>query len=204
MFIDKNLDKLDWKKVNNIIPVIAQHYLSGEILMHGYMNQEALSWTIKKKMLTFFSRSKNRLWIKGETSKNYLYVTSIVTDCDYDTILVHVKPVGKTCHLDQISCFKYSNFIYLFLYQLEQVIKSKKNYLLDDSYTKKLFTQGINRIVQKVGEEAIETIIAALEKNSVNLINETSDLIFHILVLLQNRNLCFNDIIINLKNRVKT
>ncbi|WP_075431719.1 bifunctional phosphoribosyl-AMP cyclohydrolase/phosphoribosyl-ATP diphosphatase HisIE [Buchnera aphidicola] len=203
MFVDKNIDKLNWKKINNMVPVIVQHYLSGEILMHGYMNQIALSNTIEKKLLTFFSRTKKRLWTKGELSKNFLHVISIILDCDEDALLVQVKPVGNTCHLDRGSCFKNHSFSYLFLYQLDNLIESRKNDSLGFSYTKKLYSSGIARIAQKVGEEAIETVIAALENNSINLINEISDLIFHILVLLRERNLSFNNIIKNLKNRMK-
>lgn len=203
MFVDKNIDKLNWHKINNMAPVIVQHYLSGEILMHGYMNQKALSNTIQKKLLTFFSRTKKRLWTKGEQSKNFLHVISIILDCDEDALLVQVKPVGNTCHLNRWSCFKNHSFSYLFLYQLDSLIESRKNDISGLSYTKKLYSSGISRIAQKVGEEAIETVLAALEKNSTNLINEVSDLIFHILVLLRERNLSFNDIIINLKNRMK-
>ncbi|AEH39663.1 phosphoribosyl-AMP cyclohydrolase / phosphoribosyl-ATP pyrophosphohydrolase [Buchnera aphidicola (Cinara tujafilina)] len=203
MFVDKNIDKLDWKKTDYMMPVIAQNYLSGEILMHGYMNKKALLYTIKKKLLTFFSRTKKRLWTKGELSKNFLHVISISLDCDHDTILVLVKSIGNTCHLNRISCFNYSFFSYLFLYKLDNIIEYKKHDTLENSYTKKLYSSGTARIAQKVGEEAIETVLAALEKDSINLINEASDLIFHLLVLLHNRNLCFNDIIKNLKNRMK-
>lgn len=203
MFVDKNIEQINWNKIDNMIPVIAQHYLSGEILMHGYMNKKALLFTIQKKLLTFFSRTKKRLWTKGETSKNFLHVISITLDCDYDTILVQVEPKGKTCHLNRVSCFKNTTFRYLFFYQLDNIIENKKSDFLKNSYTKKLYDSGTMRIAQKVGEEAIETVLAAVEKNPINIINEVSDLIFHVLVLLHDCNLSFNDIVLNLKNRMK-
>ncbi|VFP81372.1 bifunctional phosphoribosyl-AMP cyclohydrolase/phosphoribosyl-ATP diphosphatase HisIE [Buchnera aphidicola] len=201
MLTCKNIKYLNWKKLNNMIPAIAQHYVSGEILMFGYMNQEALNNTIKKRLFTLFSRKKNRLWVKGEFSKNFLYVKKITTDCDYDVILVKVKPSGNTCHLNRFSCFKSSKPIYSFLVKLQSVIKSRKKEYSKKSYISNLFSLGRNRIAQKVGEESIEVIIAFLEKNSTNIINESSDLLFHLLILLQSVNVDFKSIILNLKDR---
>ncbi|VFP80995.1 Histidine biosynthesis bifunctional protein HisIE [Buchnera aphidicola (Cinara kochiana kochiana)] len=202
MLTDKNISNLNWNKLKNMVPAIAQHYVSGEILMFGYMTQEAFNSTIEKKLFTLYSRQKNRLWIKGETSKNFLYVKKVVTDCDCDVILVQVQPTGNTCHLNRFSCFENSQPIYSFLLHLESIIKSRKKEKLNKSYISNLFYQGSSRIAQKVGEEAVETVIAFLEKNPVNIINESSDLLFHLLVLLQSINISFESIINNLKNRM--
>ncbi|VFP78056.1 Histidine biosynthesis bifunctional protein HisIE [Buchnera aphidicola (Cinara cuneomaculata)] len=197
-----NIANLNWDKLKNMIPAIAQHYVSGEILMCGYMNQEAYHHTLEKKLFTLYSRQKKRLWIKGETSKNFLYVKNITTDCDGDVILVQVQPAGNTCHLNRFSCFEHSQPIYSFLLQLENIIKLRKKKKLEKSYISNLFTQNRHRIAQKVGEESVEVIIAFLEKNSVNLINESSDLLFHLLILLQSMSIDLELIINNLKDRM--
>ncbi|VFP83548.1 bifunctional phosphoribosyl-AMP cyclohydrolase/phosphoribosyl-ATP diphosphatase HisIE [Buchnera aphidicola] len=202
MLTYKNIKNLNWNKLKNMIPAIAQHYISGEILMFGYMNPEAYISTIEKKLFTLYSRQKKKLWVKGETSKNFLYVKKITTDCDCDVILVHVRPAGNTCHLNRFSCFESSQPVYSFLLQLENIIKLRKKEKLNKSYISNLFAQGSSRIAQKVGEEAVETVIAFLEKNSINIINESSDLLFHLLILLQSTNINFELIINNLKNRM--
>ncbi|WP_075433693.1 bifunctional phosphoribosyl-AMP cyclohydrolase/phosphoribosyl-ATP diphosphatase HisIE [Buchnera aphidicola] len=201
MLIAKDIKNLNWIKMNNMIPAIAQHYVSGEILMFGYMNPDAYRSTIEKKLFTLFSRKKNRLWIKGEYSKNFLHVKQISTDCDYDVILAQVKPDGNTCHLNKFSCFTSFKLLHSFLYKLENVIKLRKKNPSRDSYISMLFSVGRNRIAQKVGEEAVETIIAFLENNSINLINEASDLLFHFLILLQCSDIDLKSIIKNLKQR---
>lgn len=201
MFIHENIKKLNWKKMNNMIPVIVQNYLSGCILMHGYMNQEALEYTKKTELLTFFSRKKKRLWVKGEKSKNFLYVKKIYTDCDFDVILVFVKTNTNTCHLDQFSCFSEKKFNFTPFFDLEIILENRKFYT-KKSYVKNLYDKGLNKISQKIGEESIETIIASLNSNNNDLINESSDLIFHLLVLLHYKNLNFKNIIDNLKNRM--
>lgn len=198
-----DLMDVDWKKVNNIVPVIIQHNLSGKVLMHGYMNQEALEKTQCEKLVTFYSRSKRRLWTKGEVSKNYLYVMGVTLDCDQDVLLILVNPVGNTCHLNRVSCFGMLSTNLSFFYDLENSLKFKKNSFSSNSYTSSLHSSGINRIAQKVAEEAIETAISAVSKNKIDLINEVSDLIYHLLVLLHSYNLNFNDIINNLKKRNK-
>lgn len=203
MLTYKDINKLNWKKMKNMIPAIAQHYISGEILMLGYMNQEACLSTIQKKLFTLYSRKKKKLWVKGETSKNFLTVKKVFTDCDKDVILVQVKPHGNTCHLDKFSCFDSSGLVHSFLYKLENIIKSRKKECSRASYVSNLFSLGRNRIAQKIGEESVETIIAFLEKNSVDIINEASDLLFHLLILLRHSNIDFKSIILNLKNRVR-
>lgn len=204
MLIDKNIKNLNWEKTNNIIPMIAQHYISGVVLMHGYMTKEALYVSQKKKMLTLYSREKKRLWTKGEQSNNFLYIVSMYTDCDQDTLLVLVKPVGYACHLNKTSCFNTTIIQnYSFLFELEKIIDSRRMISSKNSYISQLLKQGVSRITQKVGEESVEIIIAALEKNTINIIAEASDLIFHLLILLRTFNLSFNDIILHLIKRHK-
>ncbi|QCI25882.1 bifunctional phosphoribosyl-AMP cyclohydrolase/phosphoribosyl-ATP diphosphatase HisIE [Buchnera aphidicola] len=203
MLNDKQLLNINWKKVHGLIPCIIQNFLSSEILMHGYMNQNALHLTLKNKLVTFYSRTKKKLWTKGETSGNFLKVIDMILDCDQDSILILVDAVGPTCHLKNISCFHgiktdYTNFFYL-----EKIIQSRINTSIQTSYTAKLHNEGINRIAQKVGEEAIEIVIAAINNNELDIINEASDLIYHLLVLLHQRNLNFKNIINNLKVRNK-
>ncbi|CAL4042342.1 bifunctional phosphoribosyl-AMP cyclohydrolase/phosphoribosyl-ATP diphosphatase HisIE [Buchnera aphidicola] len=204
MLNKKEYLKLNWDKVQGMLPVIIQHNISGEVLMHGYMNKEALEKTEKEEIVTLYSRTKKRLWTKGETSGNYLKVVNISIDCDYDSILMLVLPKGKTCHLNRISCFE-SNSIsdYSFLYYLENLLKGKKISNSGSSYTTDLYLSGTKRIAQKVAEEGIETAIAAVTKNKKELIDEASDLIFHLLVLLQNQSLDFNLVLSNLRKRNK-
>lgn len=200
----ENLLKLNWNKTNGMIPVIIQDFLSNIVLMHGYMNREALLKTQKEGFVTFYSRTKKRLWTKGEKSGNFLKVVDVNIDCDYDTLLILVEPLGKTCHLEKKSCFssqKKNNLS--FLYELEEIIEEKKksNSIENHSYTYSLYKSGRKRIAQKVGEEAVETILAAMQNNADEFINESSDLIYHLIVLLHDQNLNFNLIIENLKKR---
>ncbi|QFQ31955.1 bifunctional phosphoribosyl-AMP cyclohydrolase/phosphoribosyl-ATP diphosphatase HisIE [Buchnera aphidicola] len=197
----KKIFKLDWNKTNGMIPTIIQDFLSNEVLMHGYMNQEAFLKTQEERFVTFYSRSKKRLWTKGETSGNFLRVIKIIPDCDNDSLLVLVEPIGNTCHLNQKSCFVLKNNYLYFLFELERIIEDRKNNNLKNSYTSSLYKSGTQRIAQKVGEEAVETILAAMKKNTKELINEASDLIYHLLVLLHDQNLNFNLIVENLKKR---
>ncbi|CAL4042174.1 Histidine biosynthesis bifunctional protein HisIE [Buchnera aphidicola (Takecallis arundicolens)] len=203
MLNHKQLFSINWKKVNGLIPCIIQNIFSSEILMHGYMNQDALNITQRNKIVTFYSRTKKRLWTKGEISGNFLKVIDITLDCDQDSILILVNPIGKTCHLKNSSCFNGKNTSYTDFFYLEKIIKKKKFFNISESYTTQLHHQGINRIAQKVGEEAVETVIAAINNNREDLINESSDLIYHLLVLLHNRNLHFINIIHNLNLRKK-
>jgi phosphoribosyl-ATP pyrophosphohydrolase len=195
--------QLDWQKVDNLMPVIIQHYVSGEVLMLGYMNQEALAQTQSSGKVTFYSRTKQRLWTKGETSGNFLNVVSISSDCDNDTLLILVNPIGPTCHTGANSCFTNSKTEWSFLYDLEQLLASRKQADPQSSYTAKLYHDGTKRIAQKVGEEGVETALAATVHDKEELKNESADLIYHLLVLLQDQNLALQDVIGILKARHK-
>ncbi|QIQ21952.1 bifunctional phosphoribosyl-AMP cyclohydrolase/phosphoribosyl-ATP diphosphatase HisIE [Zophobihabitans entericus] len=195
--------QIDWQKVDNLIPAIIQHAISGEVLMLGYMNQEALAETERLGRVTFYSRTKQRLWTKGESSGNYLNITDISLDCDKDTLLILAEPVGPTCHLGTSSCFGNTQSEWGFLYQLEQLLASRKAASPESSYTAKLYASGTKRIAQKVGEEGVETALAATVHDKNELVNESADLIYHLLVLLQDQELCLKDVIAILKNRHK-
>jgi phosphoribosyl-ATP pyrophosphohydrolase/phosphoribosyl-AMP cyclohydrolase len=193
---------IDFNKSDGLVPVIIQDDYTLEVLMLGYMNQEAYDKTVQENIVTFFSRSKNRLWTKGETSSNYLYVKSINLDCDNDTLLIKVKADGPTCHTGSRSCFK-TEYNQNFILQLEQIINERYEYPLESSYVNKLRNKGLNKIAQKVGEEAVETVIAALNQTETEMIDETSDLVFHLLVLLREKGLNLETIAKNLENRHK-
>lgn len=153
MLTEQQRHELDWEKTDGLMPVIVQHAVSGEVLMLGYMNPEALDKTIESGKVTFFSRTKQRLWTKGETSGNFLNVVSIASDCDNDTLLVLANPIGPTCHKGTSSCFGNTAHQWLFLYQLEQLLAERKSADPETSYTAKLYASGTKRIAQKVGEE---------------------------------------------------
>jgi len=193
---------IDFSKSGGLVPVIIQDDQTLEVLMLGYMNQEAYDKTVKENIVTFFSRSKNRLWTKGETSNNYLHVKAIDIDCDNDTLLIKVKPDGPACHTGERSCFK-TGYNQNFILQLEQIIASRYEYAVEGSYVNKLHGKGLNKIAQKVGEEAVETVIAALNETEADLINESSDLIFHLLVLLREKGLTLERVARNLEERHK-
>ncbi|WP_158150630.1 bifunctional phosphoribosyl-AMP cyclohydrolase/phosphoribosyl-ATP diphosphatase HisIE [Pantoea ananatis] len=203
MLTEQQLSRLDWEKTQGMMPVIVQHNVSGEVLMHGYMNQDALNKTLQHGNVTFFSRTKKRLWTKGETSGHFLQVVSITPDCDNDTLLVLANPIGPTCHLGTSSCFSPAAPDWTFLYQLEQLLASRKSADPDSSYTAKLYASGTKRIAQKVGEEGVETALAATVNDREELTNEASDLIYHLLVLLQDQDLDLSTIISNLRARHK-
>ncbi|WIL43328.1 bifunctional phosphoribosyl-AMP cyclohydrolase/phosphoribosyl-ATP diphosphatase HisIE [Pantoea agglomerans] len=194
---------LDWDKTQGMMPVIVQHNVSGEVLMHGYMNPAALEKTLAEGNVTFFSRTKNRLWTKGETSGNFLQVVSITPDCDNDTLLVLANPIGPTCHLGTTSCFSPAVPEWTFLYQLEELLASRKTADPESSYTARLYASGTKRMAQKVGEEGVETALAATVNDRDELTNEASDLVYHLMVLLQDQNLDFSAVINNLRNRHK-
>jgi phosphoribosyl-ATP pyrophosphohydrolase/phosphoribosyl-AMP cyclohydrolase len=187
--------KIDFEKGNGLVPVIIQHYKTNTVLMLGYMNETAYLKTKEIGKATFYSRSKERLWTKGETSGNYLIVKDILIDCDQDTILIKADPIGPTCHTGSDTCF---NEVVEdkddFLYELEKIILDRKNNPTDESYTASLFKKGINKIAQKVGEEATEVVIEAMDNNVELLKEETSDLIYHLLVLLAEKNISLNEI----------
>ncbi len=191
---------IDFSKGQGLVPVIIQHYKTLEVLMLGYMNQEAWIKTQEEKRVTFFSRSKNRLWTKGEESGNFLEMKDFHIDCDQDTLLVKVKPQGPTCHTGSRSCFN-TSFNQNFIFELEAIIKDRYDNPTEESYVNKLRKKGINKIAQKVGEEGVETVIAALAESKSDLINESSDLIFHLMVLLREKNISLEKIARNLEKR---
>jgi phosphoribosyl-ATP pyrophosphohydrolase/phosphoribosyl-AMP cyclohydrolase len=193
---------IDFSKSNGLVPAIIQHTLTGQVLMLGYMNKEALEKTQAEGKVTFFSRSKNRLWTKGEISGNYLIVDEILTDCDGDTLLIKVYPQGPTCHTGSTSCFKEES-AKGFLYKLEQTIEQRIASDAENSYTNSLFKKGVNKVAQKVGEEAVELIIEAKDNNIDLFKNEAADLLYHFLILLKTKNLKLTDIEEVLQGRAK-
>lgn len=201
---DLEINNLDFKKLNGLIPAIIVDDKNERVLMLGFMNKEALEKTIETKLVTFFSRTRNALWTKGETSKNYLHLIDIKPDCDNDTLLVFAKPDGNTCHTGNYSCFNIPDYPSLnFLNELFSLIKDRKSNLPENSYTAKLFKSGTNRIIQKVGEEAIETVIAAKNSDKNEIINEVSDLIYHLFVMLAEQDIELSEIVENLESRHK-
>lgn len=194
-------EKLDWAKGNGLLPAIIQHAEHGQVLMLGYMNQESLMHTLNSGHVTFFSRSKQRLWTKGETSGHHLSFVSAQADCDQDAILIQAMPKGNTCHLDRPSCF--ADAPKPFLFALGDVIAQRKENPSEQSYTSKLFQSGVKRMAQKVGEEGVETALAAVVGDNNELLNESADLLFHLLVLLKQRGVSLNDAQKKLKQRHK-
>ncbi|WP_214225566.1 bifunctional phosphoribosyl-AMP cyclohydrolase/phosphoribosyl-ATP diphosphatase HisIE [Pedobacter sp. B4-66] len=192
--------EIDFEKTQGLVPVIIQDVHTLEVLMLGYMNQEAWDKTLTEGKVTFFSRSKNRLWTKGEESGNFLFVKETHIDCDNDTILIKATPVGPTCHTGSRSCFK-TDYNQNFIFELEQIIADRYENPSEESYVNKLRAKGLNKIAQKVGEEGVETVIAALAETDVDFVNESSDLIFHLLVLLREKGKTLADIGLNLKGR---
>lgn len=185
--------EIDFEKTKGLVPVIIQDQTSLQVLMLGYMNKEALEKTQQEKIVTFFSRSKNRLWTKGETSGNYLLVNEISVDCDLDTVLIKVTPTGPTCHTGSTSCFE-EETSKGFLYQLQKTISERIDGNDENSYTNKLFKRGINKIAQKVGEEAVELVIEAKDNNDELFKNEAADLLYHLLILLKSKSITLEEI----------
>ncbi len=185
--------KIDFNKGDGLVPVIIQNALNMQVLMLGYMNEEAFQKTEAEQRVTFFSRSKNRLWTKGETSGNFLDVVSIDLDCDQDTLLIKVNPKGPVCHTGATTCFKEES-AKGFLYQLEQTISDKIDKDDDTSYTNELYKRGINKVAQKVGEEAVELVIEAKDNDPDLFKNEAADLMYHYLVLLKAKGFTLGDI----------
>ena len=199
---EEQLNALDWAKVDNLMPVIVKNHPSGKVLMLGYVDQESLAATLESGKMTFFSRTKQRLWCKGEESGHFLNVLEISTDCDNDTLLAIVEPIGPTCHLGTESCFKNNKEPALtFLADLEKIIGSRKDAEPDSSYTASLYARGTKRIAQKVGEEGVEVALAAMAKDMNELTNESADLIYHLFVLLQNEGLSIADVAATLQER---
>ena len=191
---------IDFDKSGGLVPVVIQNYLSLQVLMLGYMNKEAFDKTQQEGKVTFFSRSKKRLWTKGETSGNYLIVKDIMVDCDNDTILIKAEQQGPTCHTGSTSCFS-EEPAKGFLYELQQTIAQRIDDNDQNSYTNKLFRRGINKIAQKVGEEAVELIIEAKDNNDELFKNEAADLLYHFLILLKAKNTTLEEIELTLKGR---
>ena len=196
--------ELDFDKQNGLIPTIVQDYRTQKVLMLGFMNEEAYKKTLDTKLATFFSRSRNELWTKGETSGNYLHVKEINVDCDHDTILLKANPAGPVCHTGKDTCFDEENKVGAeFIEYLSKVIKDRKENPTGESYTSSLFEKGINKIAQKVGEEAIELVIESKDNNKDLFLNEAADLLFHYLVLLEAKGIDLSDVIGVLESRHK-
>ncbi|WP_326983426.1 bifunctional phosphoribosyl-AMP cyclohydrolase/phosphoribosyl-ATP diphosphatase HisIE [Chryseobacterium sp. MYb264] len=185
--------KINFDKSNGLVPVVIQDGRTLQVLMLGYMNQEAFEKTQTEKIVTFFSRSKNRLWTKGEESGNFLAVKSIAVDCDQDTILIKVKPTNTVCHTGSFSCFGEKDSKG-FVYELEEKISQRIDDQVENSYTYSLFQKGINKVAQKVGEEAVEVVIEAKDNNDDLFKNEAADLLYHYLILLKAKNFTLQDI----------
>ena len=194
--------KVDYSKyADGLVPAIVQDAVTNRVLMLGFMNEAALTKTLELKKVTFFSRSKSRLWTKGEESGNYLLLKEIKSDCDNDTLLIKANPVGPVCHTGADTCWDEKNHSDNFLLELEAVIANRKNNPSEKSYTSSLFAKGINKIAQKVGEEAVEVVIEAKDNNDDLFKNEAADLLFHYLILLQAKGFKLNDITEVLKER---
>ena len=197
-------ERINWEKVDGLVPAIVQDFQSSQVLMMGYMNQDALAKTGETGQVTFFSRTKQRLWTKGETSGNVLQLVNMQLDCDNDTLLVKVNPIGPTCHLGNTTCWdvdpqEESQMVWL--HQLEQLLAARKSADPDSSYTANLYSRGTKRISQKVGEEGVEVALAATSGDKAELVCESADLVYHLMVLLQDQGLSINDVINKLKER---
>ncbi len=198
----RGLGGIDFEKYpEGLVPVIVQDNTTAKVLMLGFMNSDALNKTMETKLITFYSRSKKRLWTKGETSENYLHIVELKIDCDNDTILIKAKPDGPVCHTGADTCFNERNINDNFINDLEQIINDRKQNPTDQSYTSQLFKKGINTMAQKVGEEAVELVIEAMDNDPVKFKNEAADLLFHYLVLLKEKDCSLNDVIEVLKGR---
>jgi len=198
----ENISQLAWKKMDNLIPAIIQHQDTGAVLMQGFMSQASLTATFESGKATFFSRSKQALWVKGETSGNFLNVTQVLTDCDQDSLLIACRPIGPSCHLGTESCFPEQKLSQQnFLSHLEQVIASKRNESPETSYTASLFAKGTTKMAQKVGEEGVEVALAAVAETKEDLLGECADLFYHTLVLLQDKNIELSEVMSVLQQR---
>jgi phosphoribosyl-ATP pyrophosphohydrolase/phosphoribosyl-AMP cyclohydrolase len=197
-----NIDQVDWEKGDGLVPAIIQDVHNGQVLMLGYMNRAALNQTINSGKVTFFSRSKKRLWTKGETSGNWIDYVKGEVDCDGDTILIQARPHGPVCHTGSVGCFNDTAPDNIqFLGQLGLLIADRHSEMPAGSYTTSLFVDGKARIAQKVGEEGVELALARMKNNKTEIVNETADLLFHIMVLLQDAGLTLGDAIEVLKER---
>jgi phosphoribosyl-ATP pyrophosphohydrolase/phosphoribosyl-AMP cyclohydrolase len=196
------IKRIDFSKADDgLVPAVVQDASTDVVLMLGYMNREALEETISNELVTFYSRSKQRLWVKGETSKNFLHLVDIKNDCDFDTLLIKAKPDGVVCHTGADTCFNEENISDNFLLTLEKIIAGRKKHPVSGSYTSTLFKKGLNAIAQKVGEEAIELVIESKDNNKKLFLNEAADLLFHYLVLLQEKKVTLEDVLEILRER---
>jgi len=194
-------NEIDFSKENGLIPAIIQDDKTSSVLMLGYMNKEAFDKTMKEKIVTFWSRSKRRLWQKGETSGNFLHLVSVHKDCDSDTLLLRTNPQGPTCHTGSYSCFDVQPDNLYILTELETVISERSRKLPEGSYTTSLFNGGTSLIAQKLGEEAVETVVAALNQDLERLHEESADLIYHLLVLLREKGTTLSAVLSELEKR---
>jgi phosphoribosyl-ATP pyrophosphohydrolase/phosphoribosyl-AMP cyclohydrolase len=203
------VETLDWEKVDGLLPAVVQDADDGAVLMLGYMNRSALLQTLAEGEVTFYSRTRQALWRKGETSGNVLKLTSIDADCDRDTLLVRARPAGPVCHLGTRSCFKNTSAAQAaspgdFLQTLEQIIRQRAGDSPETSYTARLLRSGVQRIAQKVGEEGVETALAAVAAADAELVGESADLVFHLLVMLASRGLGLQQVVEELRQRHQT
>lgn len=199
----KDISLIDFEKLGGLVPAVVQDNQTQKVLMVGFMNADAIDKTLETGKVTFFSRTKNRLWTKGEESGNFLNVVSVLIDCDNDTLLVKANPVGPVCHTGADTCFEENNSKgdIQFLSYLQDVIDQRKRDMPEGSYTTSLFTKGTRKITQKVGEEAVETIIGAMANDDENFLYESADLIYHLMVLLTHKGFRIEDIAAELKSR---
>lgn len=195
-----DINKLNFEKADGLIVCVIQDVTSDKVLMVGYMTKESLLKTIETKLVTFYSRSKKRLWTKGETSKNYLNLVEVIPDCDSDALLIKVNPTGPVCHTGNDTCFNELNSSFS-LKHLEQIIHDRISNPSPDSYTSKLVKQGINKVAQKVGEEAVELVIEAKDDDKGKFLNEAADLTYHYLLLLAAKNVSLHDVLLILSQR---
>lgn len=199
-----NVATLAWSKMDNLLPAIVQDAATGAVLMQGYMNKEALTATLTTQKATFYSRSKQRLWQKGETSGNTLSVKQVLTDCDQDSLLIAAAPNGPTCHLGTESCFPEQNLSRQnFLSYLERYVAQRKHDPVEESYTARLLARGTTKVAQKVGEEGVEVALAAVAETREDLLGECADLFYHTLVLLQDQNIALEEVMQVLEQRHK-
>ncbi|MDV6317168.1 bifunctional phosphoribosyl-AMP cyclohydrolase/phosphoribosyl-ATP diphosphatase HisIE [Idiomarina sp. HP20-50] len=189
----ETIDQLAWDKMSGLLPCTVQHAFTGEVLMQAYMNKDAIKESLSTGKTTFYSRSKTRLWTKGESSKNYLHLEGIYSDCDNDALLVQALPDGPTCHLGNRSCF--TDAPKPLLHELDALIASRKGAEASESYTASLFAEGVKRAAQKVGEEGVEVALAAATEDKNELVNESADLLYHLLVVLQASELSLEDVL---------
>ena len=202
--MEKEITQLDFEKMGGLVPAIIQDSVTQKVLMLGFMNEDALHKTVDTGKVTFFSRTKGRLWTKGEQSGNFLHVKSIRQDCDHDTLLIKAEPCGPVCHTGADTCFGEKNEDdFLFIQYLQDFIEKRKNEMPEGSYTTTLFRSGVNRMAQKVGEEAVETVIEATNGTDDRLIYEASDLLYHLIVLLTSKGYRIEDLARELKKRHK-